>query len=63
MTHDEAKYRVDGIKNLAGHQEAAYRAEDQLYRDFVVFVATQAGPHQATAAEIVKTDEIKFSRW
>lgn len=63
MTHDEAKQRVEEIRTLAGDDEAAHAAEDQLYHDFVFFVAMREGPHRAIAAEILKTGKIKFSRW
>lgn len=63
MTHDEAKRRVQDIRDMASDDESAHSAEDQLYADFVRYVASQEGPHRAIAEEILKTEKIDFSRW
>ena len=63
MTHDEAKQRVQAIRDAAGDDESAHGMEDQLYLDFVRHVASHEGPHRAIAEEILKTGEIDFARW
>lgn len=63
MTHDEAKKRVQAIRDAKGDDEMAHSMEDQLYLDFVRHVASQEGPHRAVAEEILKTGEIDFTRW
>lgn len=63
MTVDEAKERVERIRALSGDSEAAHSAEDDLLRDFVVSVAAGEAPVSAVAKEILKTYDIKFSRY
>ena len=63
MTHDQAKQRVQHIRDIANDPEAAHGAEDQLFLDFVRHVASFEGPHRAIAEEILKSGEIDFPRY
>lgn len=63
MTHDDAKQRVQDIRDSAGDDEVAHSLEDRLYHDFVKMVAAQEGPFRAIAEEILKTEVIDFERW
>ena len=63
MTPEEARKRVQDIRDASGDDEVAHGMEDGLYVDFVRFIASQEGPHAATAREILKTLDLDFARW
>ena len=64
MTLDEIKERIEKIRAMAGDDEVAHGAEDDLRRDFIRYVARIGMPSLAEKASVVlSTDEIEFERW
>jgi hypothetical protein len=64
MTLEEIQKRVAAIKEMAGDDESAHGAEDQLYSDFIAYVATLDNHSLAQKAKLVlSTAELRFSRW
>lgn len=64
MDLDHIKQRVADIEAMKASDDAAHRAEDQLWIDFISFVATSGPPELAALArEVLRTDDIDFSRW
>ena len=63
MTKAEITAAVDYIKAVAGDDEAAHSKEDDLYHDFVAFVATRNDDIGHLARIVLKTTDINFSRW
>lgn len=56
--------RIEKIKECAWDSEVAHGDEDSLYEDFIRFVAVDGPePFSAMAKEVLKTQEIIFSRW
>lgn len=64
MDIEECKMRVRDISARACDDESAHILEDSLYADFVRYVAEKSSGELAEMAkEILKTGDIKFSRW
>ena len=56
--------KVSKIDRMRGDDEMAHTEEDELYAEFIELVA-KSGPQElaAMAAAVLKTREIRFSRW
>lgn len=66
MNIKEIQRRVAEIKECAAadDDEAAHAREDRLYEDFIVYISKNGSDEvKAMATEILKTADIKFSRW
>lgn len=72
MTPEEAEVRVKGIEKSSFDDEGAHSEEDQLYHDFVRYVAglnlTEFTVFDVmelvrTAHIILDTENIQFARW
>jgi hypothetical protein len=61
----EVKTYVEAIREIAGDDECAHSAEDQLWRG--VLAAIAKGVHEDDAADLcaaaLETSNIKFNRW
>ena len=64
MTKGEIRERIAKIEAEAGDDETAHCDEDQLYYDFVEFIAL-AGDRttRMLAEEVMRVRDIKFARW
>lgn len=63
MTVEEIKARVGKIDRYKCDDESAHALEDELYLDFIKWVAAKGGVKASTKAkEVLKASEIKFSR-
>ena len=64
MDLEYVKQEVAKIEAMKGDDEAAHSAEDRLRAEFIALVAEVGSPELAAMAqEVLKTDEIDFSRW
>jgi len=64
MNIKEAEDKIALIKQLSGDPEAAHSEEDQLYHDFIFYIASaHLGEVSRIANTILKTKDIKFVRW
>jgi hypothetical protein len=64
MDLQEVKRKLAVIENTKGDDERAHGMADDLYHDLAVMVANCADQAVAEiAAEVLKVEEIKFSRW
>ncbi len=64
MTLDDAINGVEHIRRLSADDEAAHSAEDRLRTEFIRHVANYGPvPLRDMAAEILKTESLKFARW
>jgi lipase chaperone LimK len=65
MTTEEIEKRLEQIKNMAGDDESAHGAEDDLYREFIAYVASldSLPSLSAKAKLILTTKDINFARW
>ena len=64
MTLQEVHDRVEFIKRVAGDDEAAHVAEDQLHEDFIAWVHASGAVELAEMARVVlTTQDVEFSRW
>lgn len=63
MTISEAERRVAHVVSIAGDDENAHGAEDEL-REAVLEQIAQGHPHAAALARVaLRTGDIEFSRW
>lgn len=61
---EQIKTRIKHIREIADDDAMAHIKESELRDDFVVYIAQNGTPDLAEmATEILKTDEIEFSRW
>lgn len=64
MTVEDIEQEIAHIRACAGDPEIAHGREDQLYRDFVRFLAKEAPePYATLAAAILQTRGVSFPRW
>jgi len=65
MTIDQIKERIEEIRSLVGDPEAAHSKEDDLYRDFIRYVALGSGGISIVvkARLVLTVIDIKFPRW
>lgn len=66
MTTEEISKRLQLIRELKWDDEVAHSEEDELYRDFIGYVASLNGylPDLAAKAKLVlESREIGFCRW
>lgn len=65
MTSEEIEKRLAHIREVVGDPEAAHSAEDQLYEDFIRYVASleKLAKLSAKAKLVLKANEIKFPRF
>ena len=64
MTIEDAKTRVQAIKDIAGDDEVAHGTEDHLYQQFIEDIANgQTEDIQEIAKIILTTEDIDFARW
>lgn len=64
MDLQSIKNRLDFIRKTAGDDEIPHGAEDQLYADFVKYVADlNIDKLSLLAKEILKSKEIEFNRY
>jgi len=64
MDLNDIRKKVAEIESCASDDEMAHSKEDDLYRLFVQFVAYNGPRHlKEMALEILKADDIDFSRW
>jgi len=63
MTVNEAKQKVETLKEIAGDDEAAHGFEDNLRDDFIRYAATEKGKVGRIARIILTTSKIDFCRW
>lgn len=65
MNLKEIKARIDDIREVAGDDETAHAREDELYADFIAFVAEN--PMSRGLADkaklVLSTRDLKFERW
>ena len=64
MTIDDVRLAIADIKSEKWDSEVRHIQEDKLRADFIAYIATLgiAGVSDV-AAEVLKTDEIQFTRW
>ena len=64
MTQYEVMERVAKISSVSGDDEVAHGMEDDLYEEFVRYVAL-AGPSVLSeiAKKVLSTKELDFARW
>jgi hypothetical protein len=64
MDVTEVIRRVAVVRSLAGDDETAHGAEDELWRGVLAAIANgECDDPEACAAEALKTSEIDFHRW
>ena len=63
MTTDQIKERIKYIEAIKTDDEVAHGAEDQLYADFISYVASGGEGLAEKAKLILTTQDIKFARW
>lgn len=64
MTNEYLEKRIQEIEDIKDDDEMAHSAEDSLYEDFIRYVSENGPQELAEKAKIIlKTNEIKFSRW
>lgn len=64
MTLEDAVRKINKIENVSADAELAHSLEDGLYLEFIVQVAQQGDDNlKAIAKEILKSQDIHFSRW
>lgn len=63
MNKEEIAERVAVIERATWDFDGAHRLEDSLYLDFIKHVASQNGPYSAMAKQILKTQDLTFSRY
>lgn len=64
MTVEEIESEVERIRGMAGDDEAAHGAEDDLWRRVLEYIATgKADDPQHLALEALGTTKIEFQRW
>lgn len=64
MTLKHIKEVVSDIEKIREDDEEAHGKEDDLYRDFVKYIArTGTKEQKEKAKEILKTSNIEFARW
>ena len=65
MTIAEIRDRIEEIRDASDDDEAAHALEDELMKDFILFVSTNPETTQLAvmAAYISEVKDIKFSRW
>ena len=57
------KKRIEEIRELRSDYKLAHGLEDNLYIDFIKYIARQKGEYAKEAREILKTDKIDFNRY
>ena len=67
LTHDltveKVRAEVERITAIAGDDECAHSAEDDLHQAVLTAIARGEGPAQELAAEALKTLHVDFERW
>lgn len=64
MNLAEVQRRIQEIENSAHDPEVAHGLEDNLYADFVEWVAEEGNhPFALVATQVLRTPEIDFPRW
>lgn len=63
MTVDDVKAKVERIRAMAGDDEAAHSAQDDLYDHVLNAIATGAADPAALALAALEAGEIEFQRW
>jgi hypothetical protein len=64
MTLEEIKERLQYIESISDDDEAAHGREDDLYEEFIRYVADNAPePLSELAREVLKSKDITFERW
>ena len=64
MNLEYVKQQVAKIDAMKADDESAHSAEDALRAEFIALVAEVGSQELAEMArEVLKTDEIEFSRW
>jgi uncharacterized protein YgfB (UPF0149 family) len=66
MTYQEIKERIKSIQEIAeknGDNEVAHSEEDELYQDFIEYVAQRKDALGRKASLVLSTREIDFYRW
>lgn len=63
MTTDQIKERIKYIEAIKSDDEVAHGAEDDLYRDFIAYVASGGEDLVEKAKLVLSTQDIKFARW
>lgn len=64
MTLQEVELRVQGIRDIAGDDEAAHGAEDLLHQEVLRSIADdECTAPRACAAAALETLKIDFARW
>ena len=63
MNMEEIEKRIAEIAEEAGDAEWAHTREDDLYLDFIRFVADQEGPYSLMAKLLLTTQDLNFERW
>jgi len=64
MTPESIRQEVESIRAIAGDSERAHVAEDSLRHRVLLAIADGTATDPAACArEVLKTTEIKFSRW
>ena len=62
----EIQKRIVGMQAISDDDESAHCAEDQLYYDFVEYLAANGSPHagiRKMARALIKVRDIEFARW
>jgi hypothetical protein len=58
------RQRVWEIASMAHDPEAAHGEEDRLHKQFIEYIASHGpDPFAEMAKEVLKTEDIDFSRW
>lgn len=63
-TLEDVRKAVEHVREVQGDPEAAHEAEDLLFREVLLAIATgQCEDPKACAAEALKTRRLGFRRW
>lgn len=63
MTLEEVRAGIELIRSKADDDEVAHGLEDDLRHEVLEAIANGAENARELAAELLKTSDIKFSRW
>ncbi len=63
MKLEDIKKSIEEIKTEAGDDEMQHGLEDALYVAFIRFISESKSPYKDMAKEILKTEDLDFSRW
>lgn len=64
MNIDSIRSEIKDIEDMSHNPEVAHEMEDDLYTDFIQFIANSSNNEfSKLAQEVLKAKEINFRRW